>query len=988
MKLTFGNLMRSGPARAMLVLTFVSGSLFVSQQSLGQEDSSELFKTDVLPVLKAKCGKCHNADSQKGELNLIDANAILDGGESGAVISTDDPEASLLWEYIDSGEMPPEKSPQLTPAEKERIHHWIKSGAKTGAESNRQQQLTQLDILPILQLRCTVCHGTRAKEGELDLRSVESILVGGKSGPAIIAGNTDESLILKRVHAGEMPPKQQLVRVSVKPVSDSEIKLIEDWIAAGAKTVGIEEDIANGKPDPLISNEDRKFWSFVPPVKANIPSIEDRVKAQNAVDYFVMAKLDELGLELSPEASRRTLIRRLFLDLLGLPPTPAEIAAFESDTRPDAYERLVEKLLASPEYGARWGGYWLDLAGYADSEGLQESDRFRPSAYRYRDYVISSFNRDKSYARFVMEQLAGDELADYTDPENVSQQVYENVIATGFMRMTIDGTFAGITGFVPDRLVVIGDLLQVYTSSMLGLTMKCAKCHTHKFDPIPQRDYYRLAAIFKGALDENDWLIPIREGAEPGQRDRFMTLAPAEERRAWQSEHDRIDNEISKLEGELESLRQTTIERLEKERLEKLPEVIRGDVAVALETVDEERSEIQKFLAEKFAETINVDPARLAEVDDGFKKVQESTTSQIKSLNGSRPEELLVRALWDRGEPSPTYILKRGNYLTPGRPVGPGVPSVLVPDNRPLQVQPGFEGSPGTGRRLALANWMVQEDHPLTARVMVNRIWRYHFGQGIVRTLDDFGIAGARPTHQELLDWLAVEFMEHGWSIKHMHRLMLLSATFRQQSLVNDEHLDKDPENLYLARMSIRRLDAESLRDSLLAVSGLLKHEPFGKPDSVTRRADGLVTSNEQNGGWRRSIFVMKRRSEIPTILANFDRPRMSPNCIDRVTSTVAPQALQLLNNAQVKSWAESFAARVISEGGSTDTERISYACVLATSYKPVAMELEIAQQTIEKLRVAWKTAAPDMSDEELTAKIYTNLCHALFNSASFVYVD
>lgn len=221
-----------------------------------------------------------------------------------------------------------------------------------------------------------------------------------------------------------------------------------------------------------------------------------------------------------------------------------------------------------------------------------------------------------------------------------------------------------------------------------------------------------------------------------------------------------------------------------------------------------------------------------------------------------------------------------------------------------------------------------------------------------------------------------------------MHRLMLLSATYRQQSLIRDEHLNKDPENLYLARMSIRRLDAESLRDSLLSVSGLLQNEPFGKPDTVTRREDGLVTSNGQNGGWRRSIFVMKRRTEIPTILANFDRPRMSPNCIDRVTSTVAPQALQLLNNAQVKSWAESFAARVISEGGNTDAERISYAYALATSYKPVESELEVTQQAIDKLRVAWKTDSPDMSAEELTAKVYTNLCHALFNSASFVYVD
>jgi hypothetical protein len=714
-----------------------------------------------------------------------------------------------------------------------------------------------------------------------------------------------------------------LVAASVKPSEAGELKTIEAWIAAGMPESPIGPDVATSEPDRLVTDEDRRFWSFRAPVPSPLPleklTPEDRSRICTPIDLFVLAKLRERGLSLSPEADRVTLIRRVTFDLVGLPPTPEEVATFVGDQSPEAYEKLVERLLASPRYGERWGRHWLDVAGYADSEGAQNEDRVRPNMWRYRDYVIRAFNADKPYDRFLHEQLAGDELADYDHANNITDELYDNLVATGFLRTAPDRTFANITNFVPDRLEVIADEIQILSSGVLGLTMHCARCHSHKFDPLPQRDYYRLAATLKDALDEHDWLGPEK---------RQLPFVTAAERRAWQQHELAINARVAPF----------------KEGLEKAAD------------------------------------------EAAKKKLQE----EIAAIEKERRPEPTIRALWARGEPSPTYLLKGGNYLTPGAEVGPGVPSALTDGKTPFEFEPPWSGAKTTGRRLALARWLTTADHPLTARVLVNRVWKHHFGVGIVTTLGNFGRTGAAPIHPELLDWLAIEFVRSGWSIKDLHRVLVNSATYRQSSLVTAELAAADPDNRWLSRMPLRRLEAEVLRDSLLLVAGQLDDNAFGPPVEVDVREDGLVTAQSSNRGSRRSIYVLHRRTKMPTILENFDSPQMGPHCLERGESIVAPQALHLLNNAAVKELAGRFADRVQREAEADHEAQIVRIHQIAFAAAPAEDELRMARQSLNRLTQQWLEAlgqGPE-AQHEAARRALRNYCHAVMNSAGFVYVD
>jgi len=838
----------------------------------GQLSAAEpSFENDVLPILRANCLSCHGEKTRKAELSVATQAHLLRGGESGEVIVAGEPDESLLYEMLVDGEMPPKKAKRRpTKAEIETIRAWIAAGAKFAGGRIETDRVTQHEVVPIMLLRCTVCHGGRRREAKLDLRTRASMLAGGKSGPAMVPGRPQDSLLLRRIHAGQMPPRRKLVEVSVKVMQPGEIETVTRWIAQGAVEVADPPALVPGKSDPLVSDEDRRFWSFQPPRRPAVPKLKDATRVRNAIDSFILRRLQAKGLTLSPEADRLTLLRRAYVDLIGLPPTPEEIRAYLADADPRAYEKMIDRLLASPRYGERWGRYWLDLAGYGDSEGVQHSDPVRPFAYRYRDYVIRSFNNDKPYDRFLLEQIAGDELADYENAKTITQDLYDNLVATAFLRMSADGTFANITGFVPDRLKVVDDQMEVLGSTVMGLTFKCARCHSHKFDPIPQRDYYRLTAMFKGALDEHDWLRPRRDSDKPDVKGRYLTFVTDEERMAWEA--------------------------------------------------------------------------------------------KVKNLKGEEKEkhpQPLIRALWDRGNPSPTYVLRRGNYLTPGRLVQPGVPAALTHGQTPPEIKPPWPGAKKTGRRLALARWLVEEDHPLTYRVVVNRIWKRHFETGIVATLDNFGRAGARPTHPELLDYLATEFIRRGRSMKAMHRLVMTSATYRQSSQIIASNVTEkaerlDPENRLLWRTPLRRLDAETLRDTLLAVAGRLDLTQFGPPQGVIARDDGLVTSVAGPNGWRRSVYVLHRRTQIPTILENFDLPRMSPNCIERPISTVAPQALHLLNDAMVHNLAGGFAERVRKEAGEDPQKQIEQAWLIAFGRKPTSQERELASASLKQWAQHW----------------------------------
>ncbi len=915
------------------------------------------FAEDIQPILKARCYRCHGEKTQKADLNLASAKRIQRGSESGMILDAGNPNGSRLLEVVQDGEMPPEDEGQkLSTGQIELIRRWIEQGADFGAEEfDVHAGLNQHDVLPILLLRCATCHGRQKQEAGLDLRTKASMLKGGKSGPAIVPGEPNASLIIKKIKAEQMPPRPKLASHSVKPVEPQELERLIKWIELGAPEVDIPADVASTEPDPLVSDEDRSFWSFQPPRPVAIPSLnrdstriasrhahdsgrlfQDHVVVRNPIDAFVLDGLRDVGLDCTSEASRQVLLRRAYFDLIGLPPPPEEIESFLVDDDPNAYEQLIDRLLVSPRYGERWGQYWLDLAGYSDSEGVQHSDPIRPHAYRYRDYVIRSFNADKPYDRFLIEQIAGDELANYENASVITEQLYDNLVATGFLRMTADGTFAGITGFVPNRLDVIDDQLRILSSSVMGLTVRCARCHSHKFDPIPQRDYYRLVALLKPAMDEHDWLKPVTGGSgNTAGSYRYLPVVTTAERQAWDKLDAQLNAKIEQLKSELK-----------------------------------EHEDDEEFTA--------------------------ATLEKIKSLESKRVPEPMIRALWDRGEPSPTYLLRRGDYLQPTRLLGPGVPSVLTDGKTSFDPEPPWPGAKKTGNRWALAKWLTQPDHPLTARVMVNRIWKHHFGRGIVQTLDDFGRAGARPSHPALLDWLAIEFVRSGWSIKHMHRLIMTAATYRRASASTSAQQGVDPENRLLSHMPLRRMEAEELRDTLLAISGQLDLTPYGPPDGVSARADGLVVSTLKSSGRRRSIYVLKRRTQRLTILDNFDRPAMSPNCVDRPISIVAPQALHLMNNIMVHAQSLSLADRILAAAGNDDKQRIRRLYLIAVGRPPsdneqatmLAALYQLSDRWRDKLASEEKDAKPTEVRRKATKMAFGNLCHAIMNSAAFLYVD
>ena len=888
------------------------------------------YEADIQPLFRAKCVRCHGGETRKADLDLRTTAGVLKGGESGPVIVHGKPDESLLYEKVHSGEMPPEKKDRLSEAEVKTIQRWIAAGAKSGTgegEKTADPSATpsQHDIIPIMLRRCSACHGLHRQEAGLDLRTRAAMLRGGKSGPSIVPGQPDESRVIQKIRAGQMPPRDRLVEVSIKPIEPAEMETLAKWIALGAPEVAIEPDIATTTPDPLVSDTDRDFWAFRSPQPVAVPSVRDAARVRNPIDAFILQKLEQKGLGLAPEADRLTLMRRAYFDLTGLPPEPAEMEAFLIDRDSQAYEKMINRLLESPRYGERWGRYWLDLAGYADSEGKREQDLPRPHAWRYRDYVIRSLNADKPYDRFLVEQLAGDELADYEHAPEITAEIYDNLVATAFLRMAPDGTWANITGYAPDRIDVIADEIDVLGSAVMGLTLKCARCHSHKFDPIPHRDYYRLVDVFKGAYDEYDWLKPdVRSGIGPVSQDmlggRHLPFVTTTERKVWEASEAKLNDEI---------------------------------------------------IAAKAK----------AEPDD-----------RVKALEAQRLPEPRVQALWDRGQPSPTYISRRGDWLSPSRLVGPGVPSVLTDGKTPFEVKPPWPGAKQTGRRLAFARWLTRPDNPLTARVPVNQLWKHHFGTGIVKTLGNFGKTGAPPTHPELLDWLAQEFVRQGWSLKAMHRLMMTSATYRQSSAVTADQEQVDPENTLVSRMPLVRLDAEALYDTLLLVAGRLDETRSGPADAVEVRADGLVTPTGTARGWRRLIYVRQARKQLATHLENFDFPQMNPNCIERRDSMVAPQALHLMNNGLVYQLAERFASRVLGEVGTDSAKQVERVSVIALSRPASEDERQIGVDALNQLAANWArtpaAAGGQPNPDAARLKALTAFCHAIMNSASFLYVD
>jgi hypothetical protein len=535
--------------------------------------------------------------------------------------------------------------------------------------------------------------------------------------------------------------------------------------------------------------------------------------------------------------------------------------------------------------------------------------------------------------------------------------------------------------------------MDILGSGLLGLTMRCARCHSHKYDPIPQRDYYRVVDILKGGFDFYNWMMPqkdplakiatpirylpyITPGATPVQ-----LMKEQEEREISNAE---LDRRIAELQETLEQKSAPIKKKLLDQRLAQLPTSLQEDLRKLLDTPAEKRDTIQKYLAEKFAPLLKIEPEELKAADIEYRRDAYETGRQIKRIEFRKQPEPKIRALWDPGEPSPTYIMRRGDPALPGARVSAGVPAVLTDGKTPFLAQPPFPGSRSTGRRLAFAKWLIAPENPLTARVMVNRMWARHFGAGIVQSLGNFGRTGTPPTNPELLDWLATEFVRRGWNIKAMHRLMMTSSTYRQGSTVTPTLAKADPDNVFLARMPLKRLQAELLYDSLLIMSGRFDETRYGPPEPVEVRDDGLVTPISTETGWRRAIYVAERRTEVPTLLESFDLPPMGPNCLERNTSTVAIQALHLMNNSMVEKLAELFAERVRKEAGDDPEKQIERAYWIALGRAPAEDERTASVQALRRFMAQEKPQTGVAVNEKALA----SFCHALVNSAAFLYID
>jgi hypothetical protein len=720
-------------------------------------------------------------------------------------------------------------------------------------------------------------------------------------------------------------------------------------------------------------------WAFRPVARPVPPAVQGA--ARTAIDHFILASLEARGQSLNPEADWLTLLRRVSFDLAGLPPTPAEMDAFLADAAPAAYERMVERYLASPRYGERWGKHWLDAAGYADSNGYFNADSDRPLAWRYRDYVVRAFNADKPYDRFVQEQLAGDELAGYQPDGDVNPEAAELLTATHFLRNAPDGT--GESDGNPDevrtdRLTVLEGNLQNTINCLLGLTIQCARCHRHKFEPISQREYYSLQAILFPVYNPERWKKP---------NERVVLAGTRAQRAEWKARNDAVDGQIKALNKGLSAFAQKLRDPFLRERLKHLEQPVREQVLAAVHTPKEKRTGPQKALVNAHAKAVTVNDDDLARHFPDFAALRGKVRKDIAEREKERPRPLEKLAAFVETDPSPPahHLLRRGLHNQPGDTVEPGVIAVVSSPTNTYRIEPRPAGRISTGRRLAFARWVTSPDNPLFARVMVNRIWQHHFGTGLVTTPDNFGKSGARPTHPELLDYLAAEFVRAGWSIKSIHRLILHSAVYRQTSTAQAQPgLAKvDPDNHLLGRFPMRRLDAESLRDALLSVAGELDPS-IGGPYIPTRRtAEGVVeVSDQQPGARRRSIYLQQRRTQVDTFLQLFDAPAIVSTCSVRPTSTVPLQALALLNSDFARARARAFAQRLGREGGADTDKRLTLAFRVACGRPPTQDELAACRKFLARQRPVYA----DRRDAD--ERIWTDLCQMILASNAFLYVE
>jgi mono/diheme cytochrome c family protein len=816
-------------------------------------------------------------------------------------------------------------------------------GGKATAPTAAQATFFEKEVRPILAEKCVVCHaGGPGTSGGLALTDRATLLKGGNTGPAVNLADPKLSLLVRAIHYKEslkMPPQG--------PLPEAEVTTLTHWVEMGAPwPAGPAADSLPARHGPPpVNAETMRFWSFRPVRRPQPPAVKHKEWVRTPIDAFILSKLERTGLTPAAPASRTALLRRATYDLTGLPPTPAEVRAFLADRSPNAYEKVIDRLLASPHYGERWARHWLDLVRYAETNSFERDDP-KPFAWRYRDYVIRALNADTPYDRFVREQLAGDELEQVTP---------DTLIATGYYRL-------GAWDDEPSdpeqaRYDELDDIVATTGQVFLGLTVNCARCHDHKIDPIPQKDYYRLLAFFQGVTRYGD------SGGDSVGANSLRPIAPEEQVR----QHDAL---VKDYERELNAVN-TRLAEIEKAAQQDFSPVDKEEFKSEQNQVPLIRKRVPKLLS--------------AATFDAYVRLRQDR----KRLQDAPPPALAqALCVTESGRtPAKTCILMRGSPHAPGDPVEPGFPSVLAPPNP--EIHEPVTNPNSSGRRLALANWIASPDNKLTARVMVNRIWQHHFGRGIVRSPSNFGFLGTPPTHPELLDWLASEFVRGGWKLKPLHRLIMLSSAYRMSSQAEPHALAKDPENDLCWRFDMRRLDAEEIRDSILAVNGSLDlNTMYGPSIYPTIPKEVLAGQSRPGYGWdtsppeaqaRRSIYVHIKRSLALPILASFDAADTDFTCPVRFATTQPTQALGLLNSAFINQQAGVFAEFLRHNAGADVTAQVRLGLQRTLQREPTA--LEIARGVRFYARMQQRYGVGPQEALRLTCVIFLNL-------NEFVYLD
>ena len=908
--------------------------------------------------------------------------------------------------------------------------------------SMQAQQVSQTDVEAALK-RCAQCHGPNLQMSKLNLSTREGMLKGGEKGPAIVPGDAASSPLYRRISGLQTPA---MPMAPVPALNAQEIELVKNWINQGAKWTDVAPTLAagavtypGGYTPRVITDADRSWWAFKKPVRNTPPTVRDAKWSHNPIDAFVANMREQKGLDGAPEADRKTLIRRAYLDLVGLLPPPEEVDAFVKDPAPDAYSKLVDKLLASPNYGERWGRNWLDVVRYADSSGF-EFDITIENAWRYRDYVIKAFNEDKPYNQFIIEQLAGDEL-DKPTPDSL--------IATTYYRVGPRVRFRE-ANYPSYRYDYMDDMVRTTFQGFQALSVNCARCHDHKFDPITRLDYFKAVAAFWPYVDYDQPLVP------KAQVDAYNAKV-----KVLADEETPLRQEIARIEKPYQEKRH---EQQIQDALKKFP----PDIQEAIKTPEDKRTPGQKLLVAQVIITgPDVDPdnvvadpnssakaraaakanqvfgagsesygrgalklspedeAKRADLQAKIAKIEDRLPAPLPMADGVRdgdyrlqPDGLGDSHIPGTGRPDyglkccflpavgttykvpPVYFAANSDDIKSNEstfPVQPGFLTVLTdPKNPPPTADPPKRSDYVTsGRRRALAEAIASPDNPLTARVMVNRIWAWHFGTGIVSTPGNFGKMGTLPSNPELLDWLATEFVQKGWSVKAIHRLIMNSETYKMASAFSREaDLKADPTNVYLWRFPPHRAEAEIIRDITLDASGKLNHqfggEPFFPAIPASLRADqprGVwELTKEEPSTWRRAVYAYVKRGLKYPMFEVFDEPDLNVTCERRATSTVPTQALTLLNNQFTLIQAGYFADRIWQAAGPNPEKQVTEMYRIALSRDPSPGEMRQNLDFLKKQTEA-AAAAKNASGDSAARSALNDLAHVTLNLNEFVYI-